>query len=242
MFGGLRTNFPTRKDFLPPEYWQGGRISSYAVDIWSAIVTLYILVMGVNPFSIHRLDDHMETMSHYHTLPNMTGLSDELTQLLSSCMNPRLTQRLTINQILSSSWFEKYGYNINKIQTRNSVSLDELQDTSEMSIPAKWTEDSMIPLSNEIDSCFCKIMDVMYGGVDFEDSVTFQPTSVLNNGFVSVPSQEAIRLLSRKNPRDSEVQPVECSVCQNKGFFNSEKVDLVGVVGLTRKYMWREER
>ncbi len=30
--------------------------------------------------------------------------------------------------------------------------------------------------------------------------------------------------------------------CQNKGFFNSEKVDLVGVVGLTRKYMWREER
>ena len=55
-------------------------------------------------------------------------------------------------------------------------------------------------------------MDVMCGGVDFEDSVTFQPTSVLNNGFVSVPSQEAIRLLSRKNPRDSEVQPVECSV------------------------------
>lgn len=21
--GGLRTNFPGRKDFLPPEYWQG---------------------------------------------------------------------------------------------------------------------------------------------------------------------------------------------------------------------------
>ena len=70
------------------------------MDIWSAVVTLYILVMGVNPFPIRRLDDHMETMSHYHALPNMTGLSDELTQLLSSCMNPRLTQRLTINQIL----------------------------------------------------------------------------------------------------------------------------------------------
>lgn len=55
-------------------------------------------------------------------------------------------------------------------------------------------------------------MDVMYGGVDFEDSVTFQPTSVLNNGFVSVPSPRGNRLLSRKNPRDSEVQPVECSV------------------------------
>ena len=36
---------------------------------------------------------------------------------------------------------------MNKIQMRNSVSLDELRDTSEMSIPAKWTEDSMIPLS-----------------------------------------------------------------------------------------------
>ena len=55
-------------------------------------------------------------------------------------------------------------------------------------------------------------MDVMYGGVDFEDSVTLQPTSVLDNEFVSVRSQEAIRLLSRKNPRDSEVQPIECSV------------------------------
>lgn len=212
IFGGLRTNFPTRKDFLPPEYWQGGRISCYAVDIWSAVVTLYILVTGTNPFPIRRLDFHMETMSHYSTLPAMTGLSEELVQLLSSCMSPRLTQRLTINQILGSKWFEKYGYDVNKIQMRNSVTLEEPYDTSEMAIPTKWTEDSMIPLSNVIDSCFCKIMDVMYGGVEFEDSVTLQPTSEVNNEFVSVPSQEAIRLLSTKNLHDSEMNPVGCSL------------------------------
>lgn len=55
-------------------------------------------------------------------------------------------------------------------------------------------------------------MDVMYGGVEFEDSVTLQPTSEVNNEFVSVPSQEAIRLLSTKNLHDSEMNPVGCSV------------------------------
>lgn len=55
-------------------------------------------------------------------------------------------------------------------------------------------------------------MDVMYGGVEFEDTVTLQPTSVLDNEFVSVRSQEAIRLLSRKNSRDHNEHPVECSV------------------------------
>ena len=104
------------------------------MDIWSAIVTLYILVMGVNPFSIHRLDDHMETMSHYHTLPNMTGLSDELTQLLSSCMNPRLTQRLTINQILVVVLGDCYS----RVH-RGLRSMDIISTRSKHGIVFHWT-------------------------------------------------------------------------------------------------------
>ena len=65
MFGGLRSNLPGRKEFLLPEYWQGGRVSCYAADIWAAAVSLYVLVKGVDPFPIDRLDRHMERMSHY---------------------------------------------------------------------------------------------------------------------------------------------------------------------------------
>ena len=64
MFGGLRSNRPGRKEFLLPEYWQGGRVSCYAADIWAAAVSLYVLVKGVDPFPIDRLDRHMERMSH----------------------------------------------------------------------------------------------------------------------------------------------------------------------------------
>lgn len=100
MFGGLRSNLPGRKEFLLPEYWQGGRVSCYAADIWAAAVSLYVLVKGVDPFPIDRLDRHMERMSHYSAFPEMEGFSAELQSLLQQCLNPRMAMRPTIETIL----------------------------------------------------------------------------------------------------------------------------------------------
>ena len=100
MFGGLRSNLPGRKEFLLPEYWQGGRVSCYAADIWAAAVSLYVLVKGVDPFPIDRLDRHMERMSHYSAFPEMAGFSAELQSLLQQCLNPRMAMRPTIETIL----------------------------------------------------------------------------------------------------------------------------------------------
>lgn len=100
LFGGLRSNLPGRKEFLLPEYWQGGMVSCYAADIWAAVVSLYVLVKGVDPFPINRLDLHIEEMSHYSAFPEMEGLSEELQTLLRYCLNPKTSLRPTIETIL----------------------------------------------------------------------------------------------------------------------------------------------
>ena len=94
----------------------------------------------------------------------------------------------------------------------------------ENGIPIKWTSDSMIPLSvgtkrgdddqGAIDGCFTKIMDVMYGNGGFiGDTVRLQPKNDSDDAFISLPSQEAIRLLSRRRfGRGEEAAATECSV------------------------------
>ena len=62
--------------------------------------SLYVLVKGVDPFPIDRLDRHMERMSHYSAFPEMEGFSAELQSLLQQCLNPRMAMRPTIETIL----------------------------------------------------------------------------------------------------------------------------------------------
>lgn len=94
----------------------------------------------------------------------------------------------------------------------------------ENGIPTKWTSDAMIPLSvgterddddqGAIDGCFSKIMDVMYGNGGFiGDTVRLQPKNDSDDAFISLPSQEAIRLLSRRKfGRAEDAGATECSV------------------------------
>lgn len=82
----------------------------------------------------------------------------------------------------------------------------------------------MIPLSvgtergdddqGAIDGCFTKIMDVMYGNGGFiGDTVRLQPKNDSDDAFISLPSQEAIRLLSRRKlDRAEDTATTECSV------------------------------
>lgn len=99
-FGGLRLNLPGKKEFVLPEYWQGFHVSCFAADIWAAAVSLYVLVKGTNPFPIRHLDQHIEKMINYSVTPELGGFSDELFQLLSLCMSPKLTLRPTLDAIL----------------------------------------------------------------------------------------------------------------------------------------------
>ena len=100
LYGGLRLNLPGKKEFLLPEYWQGCRVSCYAADIWAAVVSLYVLIKGIDPFPIKHLDEHIERMSNYSVIPKLDGFSEELHSLLESCMSPKMAMRPTINQIL----------------------------------------------------------------------------------------------------------------------------------------------
>ena len=98
---------------------------------------------------------------------------------------------------------------------------------SDRAIPEKWTSDKMIPLSvgeerggdeqGAIDGCFSKIMDVIYGNGGFVgDAVRLQPKNDSDDAFISLPSQEAIRLLSRRRFDQAEdALTTECSVLQS---------------------------
>ena len=110
-FGGLRHNLPGQKEYLLPEYWQSnnrgfplilidGFVSCYAADIWAACVSLYVMIKGYYPFPLENIELYMRQMTSYDDLPNLSGLSEELQDLLTHCFSPVISKRPTLKDIL----------------------------------------------------------------------------------------------------------------------------------------------
>lgn len=98
--GGLRSNFPGRKDFLLREYWKCDLKSPIMCDIWAACLTLYILVTGRHPYPFTDLVTPLNNDAFFKTLPDMTMLSPELRDLLTWCFNSPTYTPPTIQMIL----------------------------------------------------------------------------------------------------------------------------------------------
>ena len=63
-------------------------------------VSLYVLVLGRLPIQGSNLMDLMTSMKNYNAVPPMEGISDELKALLSSLLNPDVSLRPTLKEIL----------------------------------------------------------------------------------------------------------------------------------------------
>ena len=110
-FGGLRNNLPGRKEYLLPEYLQSknrgysdisidGFVSCYAADIWAACVSVYVMIKGYYPCPLESIETHLRQMTSYHDIPNLSGLSKELQDLLAQCFSPVISKRPTLQDIL----------------------------------------------------------------------------------------------------------------------------------------------
>lgn len=78
----------------------GGFVSCFSADIWAACVTLYVLIKGHFPFPLDNIEGHILNMSTYNAIPDLSGFSPELTDLLTRCFSPNINNRLTIKEIL----------------------------------------------------------------------------------------------------------------------------------------------
>ena len=87
------------KEKISRSLWDG-LFSSYSADIWAMGVSLYVLVLGRLPIQGSNLMDLMTSMKNYNAVPPMEGISDELKALLSSLLNPDVSLRPTLKEIL----------------------------------------------------------------------------------------------------------------------------------------------
>ena len=71
-------------------------------------VSLYVLVLGRLPIQGSNLMDLMTSMKNYDAVPPMEGISDELKALLSSLLNPDVSLRPTLKEILVTSFLHSF--------------------------------------------------------------------------------------------------------------------------------------
>ncbi|EAY20266.1 CAMK family protein kinase [Trichomonas vaginalis G3] len=99
-----------------------------SVDIWSAGVLLYAIVVGHFPFE----ENNYKNLTHkivYSNVEYPPCLSILLTDLLQKMLVKDPTQRITIKEILDHPWLKKYAVNIENLL--KSTKFDEKEMESQ---------------------------------------------------------------------------------------------------------------
>ncbi|KAG8819403.1 hypothetical protein FRC19_009800 [Serendipita sp. 401] len=104
--GTLLETFCGTTGYASPEMLQGQKYLGQEVDIWSLGIILYTLLVGALPFDD---DDEEETkrkiIASTYEIPEW--MSSEARELLEGILVQEPSKRLSLQQILSSSWFSK---------------------------------------------------------------------------------------------------------------------------------------
>ena len=92
--------------YMAPEIIANEGYRGFPVDIWSAGVSLYLMLSGNIPFnktSKHTLQEEIVTSAY----PPIKGISDEAENLLSGLLDKNPNTRLTVDEVLAHPWLRE---------------------------------------------------------------------------------------------------------------------------------------
>ncbi|XP_035235882.1 uncharacterized protein LOC118206858 [Anguilla anguilla] len=121
------TTFAGTKEFAPPEWFMKGLYQAGPATVWSLGVTLYCLVCGYLPFN--RYDERSMSVLHFPE-----GLSPEVMDFISWCLEPKVEDRATLGELQEHDWLspicpEQVG--IVEEEERDCQEDEELKDLQE---------------------------------------------------------------------------------------------------------------
>lgn len=95
------TDFDGTRVYAPPEWIKFRRYRADGLTVWSLGILLYDMVCGDIPYE----NDHQIKKAQVLFKPNL-GLSDEVKDLIRSCLTVNTTERISLNGITNHSWLK----------------------------------------------------------------------------------------------------------------------------------------
>merc|ERR1711962_681399 len=111
--------------YSPPEWIQNGEYTGDGLTVWSLGVLLYDMLCGDIPYTTDREICSGELVWH-----TKLGLTDEARDLIKQCLNIRHQNRISLDRILSHSWFQQQSSTYMKVSTSSSSLMSTSPATS----------------------------------------------------------------------------------------------------------------
>ena len=110
--------------YIAPEIFENKGYRGYKCDIWSAGVTLYYILGGIQPFRASSIKD-LEKKVVQGDYDNIDEISDEANDLIKLMLNPEPNKRVNEDQILNHPWLVN-------IKTENRKKLNLFTDAEKI--------------------------------------------------------------------------------------------------------------
>merc|ERR1712154_282613 len=111
--------------YSPPEWILDGEYQASSLTVWSLGILLYDMLCGDIPYTTDKGICSGELVWH-----TKLGLSDEARDLIKQCLNIKHQNRISLDSILSHSWFQQQSSTSLKVSTSSTSLMSTSPATS----------------------------------------------------------------------------------------------------------------